>query len=157
MRDELLATLRQETMQRDRFALTDRVSAAAREAGTGLEEVGRQFDLEVRTLPPFSINEPPAELSGDQAFLNALFDNEPGNPALSTAGGITKIGVVSAVEPARPAEFEEVRDKVRESVVTQRSIGPRAAARPADRGRSPEAQCFAAASGVAFRGPRPKQ
>ncbi len=122
VRDELLATLRQETIQRDRFALTDRVSAAAREAGTGLEEVGRQFDLEVRTLPPFSINEPPAELSGDQAFLNALFDNEPGNPALSTAGGITKIGVVSAVEPARPAEFEEVRDKVRESVVTQRSI-----------------------------------
>ena len=122
VRDELLATLRQETIQRDRFALTDRVSASAREAGTDLEEVGRQFDLEVRTLPPFSINEPPAELSGDQAFLNALFENEPGNPALSTAGGITKIGVVTAVDPTRPAEFEEVRDKVRESVVTQRSI-----------------------------------
>lgn len=141
VRDELLATLRQETMQRDRFELTDRVSAAAREAGTDLEEVGRQFDLEVRTLPPFSINEPPAEFAGDQAFLNALFDNEPGNPALSTEGGITKIGVVSAVDPTRPAEFEEVRDKVRDSVVTQRSIdlAQQRAQRIAEEARKPGA------------------
>ncbi len=141
VRDELLATLRQETMQRDRFALTDRVSAAAREAGTDLEEVGRQFDLEVRTLPPFSINEPPAELSGDQAFLNALFDNEPGNPALSTEGGITKIGVVSAVDPSRQAEFEEVRDKVRDSLVTQRStdLAQQRADRIAEEARKPGA------------------
>ncbi len=122
VRDELLATLRQEMMQRDRFELTDRVSAAAREAGTDLEEVGRQYELEVRTLPPFSINEPPAELAGDQEFLKALFTNEPGNPALSTEGGITKIGVVSALDPVRPAEFEEVRDKIRDSVVNQRSV-----------------------------------
>ena len=122
VRDELLATLRQETMQRDRFELTDRVSAAAREAGTDLEEVGRQYELEVRTLPPFSINEPHAELAGDQEFLKALFANEPGTPALSTEGGITKIGVVSALDAVRPAEFEEVRDNIRESVVNQRSV-----------------------------------
>ena len=121
VQQQILSTLRQESMFRDRAKLIDRVVAAAREAGANLEQVGQEFNVEVRTLPPFDVNSPPAEIAGDQVFINTLFTNEPGNPAISTEGGITKIGVVSAFEPMRLAEFEEVRDKIRDSVMTQKT------------------------------------
>lgn len=121
VRGQLLSTLRQETMYRDRTKLIDRVAAAAREAGANLEQVGQQFSLEVRTLPPFNVNTPPAEIAGDQVFINTLFTNEPGDPAVSTDGGLTKIGVVSGFEPMRLADFEEVRAKIRDSVIARKS------------------------------------
>jgi len=121
VRDQLLSTLRQETMFRDRAKLIDRVAAAARAAGANLEQVGQEFNVEVRTLPAFNVNTPPAGIVGDQVFINTLFTNEPGNPAVSTAGGITKIGVVSAFEPMRLAEFEEVRAKIRDSAIARKS------------------------------------
>lgn len=118
---QILSALRQEAMFRDRAKLIDRVAAAAREAGANLEQVGQEFNVEVRTLPAFNVNSPPAEIAGDQVFINTLFTNEPGNPAISTEGGITKIAVVSAFEPMRLAEFEEVQEKIRESMVTRKT------------------------------------
>ena len=120
VRDQILTTLRSEESQAARIQILDEIAAAARDAGPDLEAVGQKYNFDVRTLAPFDINTPPAELADDQVFLNTLFTNEPGNPATTTQGGVTKIAVVSGLEPMRLAEFEEVRDTVREGLLQKK-------------------------------------
>jgi peptidyl-prolyl cis-trans isomerase D len=121
VRDQILGALRAETSQADHANVINEITAAAREAGSALESVGVKYDFEVQTFDPFNINDPPPQIAGDQVFINTLFTTEPGTPATSNQDGVTKIGVVTALVPMRLAEFDEVRDTVRQSLLEQKA------------------------------------
>ncbi len=121
VRGQILGALRAETAQADHVKVINEIAAAAREAGSDLESVGLKYDFEVQTLDAFNINDPPPQIAGDQVFINTLFTTEPGTPATSNQDGVTKIGIVTALVPMRLAEFEEVSDTVRQSLLEQKT------------------------------------
>ncbi|MDA1312577.1 MAG: peptidylprolyl isomerase [Acidobacteria bacterium] len=123
VRAQIQGTLRTETYQTARVKVIDEITAAAREAGEDLESVGRKYNFEVKTFGPFNVNDPPPQIAGDQVFVNTLFTSEPGTPATSNQEGVTKIGIVTSLEPMRLAEFEEVRATVRESLLEEKTQG----------------------------------
>ena len=106
-----------EQLHRSRIQLLDQVMAAARAAGADLEEVGRQFNLPVKTVGPFTLAEPAPEVAAPREFLNEVFSAEVGEPISSTQEGRVTIVVLSEVNRPRQAEFEDIREQVQEQFV----------------------------------------
>ena len=113
VQEQVREALRRERLHLSRIKLLDEVMAAARGSGADLEEVGRQFNLPVRTVGPFTLAEPAPELATPQEFLNEVFTAEVGEPLSSTKESQVTIVVLSEINRPRQAEFEDVRDQVR--------------------------------------------
>lgn len=153
VRDQILGTLRTESLHAGRVKVIDEITAAARAAGTDLEAVGRKYGFEVETFDPFTINDPPPQIAGDQVFINTLFTSDPGTPATSSQDGVTKIGIVTGLEPMRLAEFEEVRDTVRQDLLKQKTqdLAQQRAAEIAEAAQQPGASLRQTASRFGVR------
>jgi hypothetical protein len=80
--------------------------------------------LEVKSLPPFSMDAPPEPFKEDPGLLRAIFINNPKTHPTSdpvdTKKGYVIFKVTSIVPPAQQ-ELKDVKDKVRDTLVEQKA------------------------------------
>ena len=113
VKEQVREAVRSQRQHLSRIQLLDEVMAAARGVGTDLEQVGRQYNLPVKTAGPFTLAEPAPEVATPQEFLNQVFTAEVGEPLSSTKEDVVTIVVLTEINRPRQAEFEDVEDRVR--------------------------------------------
>ena len=114
VKEQVREAVRSQRQHLSRIQLLDEVMAAARGAEADLEQVGRQYNLPVKTVGPFTLAQPAPEIATPREFLNQVFTAEVGEPLSSTKEDLVTIVVLTEINRPRQAEFEDVKDQVRE-------------------------------------------
>ncbi len=122
VREEIRAELLREQNYLNRMKFTDEALAVAKRHGKDMEAAGRELTIPVATFEKFRQAQPPAELSGSQNLLSAIFQAVDGEVFSSTddADGTT-IVVVTEVLPPRDLAFDEAKEQVAGSFIISES------------------------------------
>ena len=116
--DEVKDSLRAPLLlsQADKLAsdTADQLSAAIRQSNkTSLDDLAKQYHLNVNETRPISATDPLLELADSKDAKNAIFQLRTGelNPPIRTDRGYVVLSVKS-IQPAHQGSLEEVRDRV---------------------------------------------
>ena len=116
--DEVKDSLRAPLLlsQADKLAsdTADQLSAAIRQSNkTSLDDLAKQYHLNVNETRPISATDPLLELADSKDAKNAIFQLRIGelNPPIRTDRGYVVLSVKS-IQPAHQGSLEEVRDRV---------------------------------------------
>ncbi|MEY4483112.1 MAG: hypothetical protein RL693_564 [Verrucomicrobiota bacterium] len=99
-------------------------AAASIEPNANFEALAKAAGFEVKNVPLFSIDAPPAELKDDYALLVEVFRNTPSvhpvsDPIESSKGYF--VFKVTQIEEPKPEEFAAVEGKIRDTLVAQKA------------------------------------
>jgi len=111
-REEILADLAVEREQTARLEQVDRVLEAVRSAGNDVDQAAAGLGIPVQTYGPFGARDMPADISKFPTFAGNLMSAPVADPVTHEQDGVTFVGVVSEITPARDSELAEVRDQV---------------------------------------------
>ena len=121
VREEVRQELVQDRQYNARMKHVDTAIAAARKARKDLEAAAGPLNLKVLTLPKITRRSPPAAFLEFRTLTASLFAAGDSEVVTATQDEKTAIAVVTEIVPERQAEFDEVREQVRDQYVTQES------------------------------------
>ncbi len=117
IRDDLLA----ERSQTERYALMERAMEQAEAAGPALESVADRLGLPFQEFPAFSRADLPDALPKESALVQAIFEEPIGEVFSISSEATLYLGIVTAMEPARDALYDEVEPTVRRDFIDTES------------------------------------
>ncbi len=122
VREQIVEQIKWERAQTQASDLAARLSGQIKTTAD-LERVAPANSLTVQESAPFTRDEPVPGLAPSPEVSAAAFELEPGqaSEALRTASGYALIAVTGREESRVPA-LDEVKEKVREAVVTQKAV-----------------------------------
>lgn len=99
-------------------------AAASIEPNANFEALAKAAGLEIKSVPLFSMDNPPAELKDDQALLIEVFQNTPATHPVSDPIESSKgyfVFKVTQVEEPKQQDFAAVEGKIRDVLVAQKA------------------------------------
>jgi hypothetical protein len=114
VKEQIRQELTQEKQQVERMSKMDETMATARKFGADLDSAGRELGLPVESYAAFTRVSPPAGLPASPNLITSIFTASAGEVLNEVAEDSTLLLVVTAIQPARTRELDEVRAQVTE-------------------------------------------
>lgn len=121
VKDQIRQEIAQETQQLARMRKMDEAVAGARKFGPDIEAAGRELGLPVETYEAFTRTNLPASLRSTPNLNTAIFAAAEGEVLNEVAEDATLLLVVSAIQPSRTLELDEVRAPVTEQWILRQA------------------------------------
>ena len=125
VKPELEKELKKQKVAEAMQKTSDEVHDALVKAPGSAAEVARKYGLEVATVTDATAGSPVPTLGSAPEIDNALGQMKVNDvsPVLSLPANRLVVAVLTGRVPSRPSIFEEVQDKVRERLITDKSMG----------------------------------
>jgi len=121
VKDQIRQEIGQEKQQLERMRKMDEAVAVARKFGADVDAAGRELGLPVEIYEAFTRFNLPAGLPTTPNLISEIFSASEGEVLSEVAEDATLLLVVTAIQPARAPELDEVRDRATEEWILRQA------------------------------------